>query len=272
MTGPVEVVVSPTARPFIEHDLAGMSVPLLILEQASTTRADRLVFVVPKDLQIHDYFLVPGLKKPAPVVLIPDVPQEDITEALELISRGTKESGDELYLSPDADSRRRLVFAHAKGAETELIASARVLDGELQVWSCEPRVYRCKVTEIPALAEMDPKKLQEFTISASGSRIHWEAGDVDLDLDAIRTFSDAKLRRQRQRKAREYAKQYCDKIRAFRRKNGLGQRDIPGLTARQVRRIEAGTSVPQLGTLEKLASAHGMSVPDYMSAVAKTRS
>jgi hypothetical protein len=271
MSGPVEVVVSPLARPFLEHDLAGMNVPVRILDEASAKKADRIVFVVPKDLETHNYFEIPGLKKHAPVVLIPDVNQGDVAEALELVSRGTKEVGEELYFSPDADSRRRLVLAHAKGAEGQLIASARILDGELQVWSCEPRVYRCKTTDIPALAEQAPKALQNFSISSSGSRLHWDAGDVDLDLDAIRTFADPKLRRERQRKAREYAKRYCAKIRAVRQKHGIGQGDIPGLTSRQVRRIESGTSVPHLGTLEKLASAHGMSVSDYMSAVARTR-
>lgn len=46
------------------------------------------------------------------------------------------------------------------------------------MWSCEPRVYRCKVAEIPALAKMDPGALQELDISSNGSRIHWAAGDL----------------------------------------------------------------------------------------------
>lgn len=43
--------------------------------------------------------------------------------------------------------------------------------------------------------------------------------------------------------------------------------DVPGVSARQVRRIEAG-ALPRVATLEKLAEAHGMGVKGYLHQVA----
>jgi transcriptional regulator with XRE-family HTH domain len=60
-------------------------------------------------------------------------------------------------------------------------------------------------------------------------------------------------------------------MRAVREEHGLRQGDIPGLSERQVRRLEQGHAFPQAKTVEKLAAAHGLSVADYLKELA-TRS
>ena len=48
----------------------------------------------------------------------------------------------------------------------------------------------------------------------------------------------------------------------------LRQADIGDISDRELRRIENGEVFPHAGTLEKLASAHGMSVDAYMNELA----
>jgi transcriptional regulator with XRE-family HTH domain len=57
-------------------------------------------------------------------------------------------------------------------------------------------------------------------------------------------------------------------IRELRQSNNITAGEINGISDRQVRRIERGHSVPRSATLEKLASAHGMILKDYLDSLA----
>jgi len=162
-----------------------------------------------------------------------------------------------------------VILANSSGAEAELIASVVIEDGKLIVWSCEPRRFEVAVAEIPVLAGMSSDALVKFDLSASGSRMRWPASDVDINLDTIREYADPEVRREHEARARQEAARYAGAIRAFREERGLKQSDITGLTDRQVRRLEEGETVPRIGTLRTLASAHGMSVDDYLGELAK---
>ena len=114
--------------------------------------------------------------------------------------------------------------------------------------------------------------LPKFEVSTSGSRIHWPAGDIDLNLDTIRAHADPKVRRQHQAQLRQEAAQYADAIRSFRIEKGLTQSEVTGLSERQVRRLEEGHTLPRAGTIALLAAAHQMSTNDYLSELAKRSS
>lgn len=164
---------------------------------------------------------------------------------------------------------RRLALARKAGAERKLIASASVEDGKLVVWSCEPRRYEIPVSEVPALAKLRESALLKFAVSSSGSRIHWPDGDIDINLDTILERADPKVRKSHEIQRRNEAARYGGAIRKVREEKGLKQSDVPGLSERQVRRLEDGDVVPHASTLEKLATAHGMLVDDYLKALAK---
>ena len=151
-----------------------------------------------------------------------------------------------------------------------LIASVSIDDGKLVVWSCEPRRFDVDVSEISVLAKLSADDLTKFELSASGSRLRWTRADVDINLDTIREYADPGVRREHETRARQEATRYADAIRRFREERGLKQSDIEGLTDRQVRRLEEGGTVPQIETLRRLASAHGMAVDDYLRELAKT--
>lgn len=176
------------------------------------------------------------------------------------------------YVVPDREALRRVVFAHAARAEEKLIASVSVEGGEMVVWSCEPKPYRAPVSSIPALARMSADALANFRVSDSGSRVHWDEGDVDLSLDAFRVHADPAFRSKKEREMRQEARRYAKAIRALREERGLKQTEIAELSEREVRRLESGDHMPQYRSLEKLAGAHGMGVDGYLRELARRAS
>lgn len=178
-------------------------------------------------------------------------------------------AGDELYVAADTDAVRRMGLARRCRAQQELIASAAVEAGRLIVWSCEPRRYEVGFADIPVLAALPSGARGSFTVSASGSRIHWEQGDVDLNLDTVREYVDPKVRQRHEALRRREGARYADAIRQLRVERGVKQSEIAGMSERQVRRLEKGDTTPQSGTLNKLASAHGMTVERYLAELAR---
>ena len=94
------------------------------------------------------------------------------------------------HVAPDADVARRLALARLHGAEDKLIASAAIQGDTLEVWSCEPRIYRARIAALPSLSKMPRRVRERFEVSSSGSRLHWAEGDLDLNLDSIRAEVD----------------------------------------------------------------------------------
>lgn len=190
---------------------------------------------------------------------------QSFVQCLAALSSNVRETP---YVAPDPEALRRVVSARVAGVADRLIASARLDGRTLSVWSCEPRLYRVGVDQLPALAGLRDPALKNFSVSASGSWITWPRADVDLDLDAIREVVDAEFRDERERRARGEARRYASAIRTLREKHDLKQAEISGLSEREVRRIESGERMPRFTSLEKLARAHQMSTPKYLSALA----
>lgn len=212
--------------------------------------------------------LVVGGSKGAPLVLIESkTVKAPSYSALETLTQWAANFG--AYLAPDEHAVRRLVNARLVGAERRYIASALIEREKLVVWSCEPKRYQVKAIEIPALARMSASDLAKFELNESGSALHWDAGDVDLNLDSILYYVDPKVRREQDKSSREEAARYAGAIRMLREARGLTQSDIRGLTERQVRRVEQGESTPRTETLRKLAAAHGLSLDAYLKELAK---
>lgn len=196
-------------------------------------------------------------------------PSLAVLQALALVSKRASSEALDPYVAPDREAVRRLVLAHSRDAKQELIASASLEGDTLNVWSCEPRLYRCPVAEIPALARLSKKQLGNLQVSSSGSRLHWPDGDVDLNLDLIRAVVEPEYRKQAEAAFRQEASRYAEAIRAVREKHGVLQGRIAGLSERQVRRLEHGRTFPRAATVKKLAAAHGLSVDEYLKELAR---
>jgi hypothetical protein len=170
----------------------------------------------------------------------------------------------EPFLAPDADSLQRVLLAKMHNAEDKLIAAASLDGDELVVWSCEPREFRCRIVAIPALRGLSKSKVSKFSVSSSGSRLRWPDEDIDLNLETFRELSDPEVLHENQERFRREAKHFAEAIKTLRKSSGLNQNQIPGLSERQVRRLESGEGYPHSSTLEKLAVAHDVSPPEYV--------
>jgi transcriptional regulator with XRE-family HTH domain len=80
---------------------------------------------------------------------------------------------------------------------------------------------------------------------------------------------EARDRKTHEAERRREAARYGKAIRPLRERHGLSQKEIPGLSDRQVRRREDGNTVPHSSSQKKLAAAHGMGVNAYLSELAQ---
>jgi hypothetical protein len=274
MSAAVEIL-APTGLERAKKVVEGLERARVVREPSKAVR-DRLLVAWLSDLEVAkrrrelvgQVDLLVKAREGVPFVLVnAKTTKPRSYQALEILTQWSSMVG--FYLAPDVKSVRRMVRARAAGADDKLMASALVEDGKLVVWSCEPKRYVVPVAEIPALAEMSPKHLGDLELNESGSRLRWDKADVDLNLDAIRYYTDPKAKKAQDQVRRQEAARYAEAIRAFREERGLKQTDIEGLTERQVRRVEQGESTPRSGTLEKLAAAHGLSMDEYLRELAK---
>jgi hypothetical protein len=161
----------------------------------------------------------------------------------------------------------RVLAAWQHNAQAELIADATVADDRLIVVSCEPKTYEVGFDQMPALRKIATKHRRSFEIAEDGSFIWWPSADIHLDLDALRTVTDPVWRKRAQRIRRTHGREYGAAIATLRKDRGLRQTDIPGLSERQLRRIEESGAV-SVRAMEQLANAHGMALADYLDALA----
>ena len=274
MSGTVEIL-APTNRHKLKR-VIGAGAKTSFVAKPSRTNRERIVVAWLSDLDSAKHrkelvdtvdLVVSGADR-VPLVLIESkTVKAPSYSALETLTQWAANFG--AYLAPDEHSVRRLVNARLVGAEQHYIASALIDADKLVVWSCEPKRYEVRAANIPALARMSASELADFELSESGSAMHWDAGDVDLNLDSILYYVDPKIRRAHDKASREEAARYAGAIRTLRQERGLTQAEIPGLTARQVRRVEQGQSTPRSETLRKLAAAHGLSLDAYLKELAK---
>ncbi|MGA3123069.1 MAG: DUF2442 domain-containing protein [Polyangiaceae bacterium] len=275
MSAAVEILVPQLALPTVRKALG--SLPSTTFRSRPSSHGEPGLVISSLDIldtpvgrsSLDDLLLAFSGKKGVAVVLFEAVEFVPGHAGLEALARLSGQARHEPYIAPSPDAVRRIVLARRSGAQKELIASAAIEDDKLVVWSCEPRRFEVPVAEIPVLARLNAADRAKFELSTSGSRLRWPSADVDINLDTIREHADPEARRAHEVEARREAARYADAIRRFRQERGLKQSDIEGLTDRQVRRLEEGETVPQIATLRRLAAAHGMSIDDYLQALAK---
>ena len=154
-------------------------------------------------------------------------------------------------------------------AEKERIATATTDGDRLIVWSCEPKRYEVQIADIPELLQLPESARSRLQIEPGGSYIHWPDGDVDIGMELIRELSDPDIKREHEELRRKAAQRLNKAMRAFREEREILQTGIPGLSDRQVRRLEQGDTMPHSSTLAKLAAAHGLTLERYLAELAK---
>jgi hypothetical protein len=164
---------------------------------------------------------------------------------------------------------QRVINAWQMGAQDELIADATVFDDRLFVRNCALDSFEVDFPDVPALARVPVHERADFTIDVDGSYLYWTGSDTHVGLEMIRFAIDPAFREASLLRKLAFDRRFGRAVKAIRIEFGLRQSDIPGLSSRQVSRIETGAVVPRSETLRKMAAAHSLSVSDYLASIAK---
>ncbi|MDE3000384.1 MAG: hypothetical protein OXU79_15015 [Gemmatimonadota bacterium] len=166
------------------------------------------------------------------------------------------------------DVPKRVLTAWSLGCPDQLIADAQVVGEELFVMACDHTLFRAGFAEMHALERIPSQQRSSFTISSEGSYIHWPEADVHIDLDAVRYLKDKTWREKKDRERLMYDLRFGEAVAELRKKCGLKQADIRGLSERHVRRIEKGERT-RIDTLAILARSQGLSLKEYLDEIAE---
>ena len=162
----------------------------------------------------------------------------------------------------------RVMNAWRLGAEEELIATAGATPKTLHVINCALEPFEIDFDEIPPLKGLAPELQQDFVIEPHGSYVYWKNLDVHLDIESLRYLREPEYRKNQDRARIMHDKEFGRAIAEVRKSCELKQNEIPGLSERQVRRIEKDGIRPTHASLCALAKAHGMAIDDYLECLA----
>jgi hypothetical protein len=163
----------------------------------------------------------------------------------------------------------RVLKAWEFGCQDILIADAVALADRLIVLTCDLNRLEVPWNSISVLSRMKPEKRADFQVDSDGSYLHWPDGDIHLGIEAFREAVDPVFREAALRREQISLEQFGRAIAMLRERHGVRQGAIPGLSSRQVRRIERGEGFPRVSTLEKLAGAHVLSLNEYLDRLAR---
>ncbi|WP_165227048.1 DUF2442 domain-containing protein [Aquisphaera insulae] len=149
------------------------------------------------------------------------------------------------------------------------ILDARLADEALVVRGSSSRVLRVPIRALDCLNGQPPAILHNFEIDPDGSFVYWPDLDVHLGWDQFLQVVDPSALRKAQQKTDEFNRRYGAAIREVRVQAGILQSKIPGLTERQLRRIERGECRATSSALAALARVHGLGTSDYLGRLAQ---
>lgn len=158
----------------------------------------------------------------------------------------------------------RMLRALASDLHHDSIATATVIQDLLIVINCALEVFEIAFHELPALNRIAVEDRSRFEIDEEGVFIHWPAPDVHLGLDDIRLVRDPRRAARARALKAAHDVAFGVAVRTLRQSMELRQTDVPGLSARHVRRIESGY-VPGGEAIDALAAAHRMDPDDYLN-------
>ncbi len=143
---------------------------------------------------------------------------------------------------------QRIFGAWKAGTPSDRIADACIVGDRLVVVTCAMERLAVSLGRLPTISAAERARL---TVCEDGRRVVW--GEHGLDLAAIRA-------------PRPVPECLGSAVARLRTRAGLTQEDVPGVSARQLRRIEAGGALTR-AALGRLAAAHGTDPAGYLAAL-----
>lgn len=152
------------------------------------------------------------------------------------------------------------------------IIDAYAVGDSLVVRGPKHRILHVPMRALPSLRDKPRAAQRKFQIDPDGSFLYWPDLDVHLGWNQFLQAADPVEFRKAQQRSAGFNQRYGAAIRKVREQAGIPQSKIPGLTERQVRRIEQGESRATSRALTALAKAHGLETNAYLDILAKAMS
>lgn len=172
-----------------------------------------------------------------------------------------------LLVHAGMDVPRRVLAAWQMGAQKELVANAVVSRDKLFVVTCALEHLEVPFKALYGISDLSETDRKVFEIADDGSYLYWPNADIHIDLETIWCAIDPERRARSERLKLAHDKEIGSAVALLRKKYGLRQSDIPGLSERQVRRIENGESASH-DAFKHFAKAVGKKVEDYLDELA----
>ena len=149
------------------------------------------------------------------------------------------------------------------------ILDSRLENGALHVISAKFERLDVPIEEIPAFKKEDPAKIEEFEIDEEGAFIYWPKLGVHLGWRQLQQLVNPEAALKASQKSERFNKRYGKAVQILREKAGLKRSEIPGISQKQLWRIESGQCRLTSNAIETLAKAHKLSPNHYMRALAE---
>jgi hypothetical protein len=163
----------------------------------------------------------------------------------------------------------RLAAAHRGEDQQERILDATIENGNLHVVSANLNRLDVPIAQIPAFNNVQPSKLQEFDVDEDGAFIYWPQFDVHLGWAQLQQLVDPQAAFKASQKNQEFNRHYGKAVGKLRKAAGLEPSDIPGLSKKQLGRIERGECRLTSNAIEALSKAHKTEPIEYMQKLAE---
>ena len=162
----------------------------------------------------------------------------------------------------------RLIHAAASSAERPSILDAWIEGEDLVLLSEQfDRLY-VPFDKLTPYIGKNRRKARQFEIDEDGRFLFWPHADAHLGWEELQQIIDPTRAVTAEKKTARFNRRYGAAIRSLREEAGIRQSDIPGLSARQLRRIEQGKQAATSSSLKALARAHGMVIEEYLKELA----
>jgi hypothetical protein len=155
-------------------------------------------------------------------------------------------------------------------AADERLLHARIEDGTLRAVSANFNRLDVPVSRIPALKDITGPRLQEFEIDDDGSFIYWPKVDVHLGWRQLEQLVNPEAALRASQKNEHFNQRYGMAVQRLREELGLKRSAIPGISEKQLNRIERGQCRLTSNAIQALSKAHSLKPNDYMRRLAES--
>jgi hypothetical protein len=177
-------------------------------------------------------------------------------------------AGKSHYLAFIHSVLKRLTASHVLDDLQERILDATIEDGILHVVSANLNRLDVPIAKIRACENVAPEKLLEFEIDEDGAFIYWPSLDLHLGWAQFQQLIDPEAALKASQKSEDFNKRYGRAVQKLREAQGLKTSDIPGLSEKQLGRIERGECRLTSNAIDALSKAHEIKPNEYMQKLA----